>query len=86
MPCRAYLALCALSLAFGCMVGLVVANRLLLALDDAQGRSRRGATDVLRQETQWPMTGGPQRDDFQHRGNIEYPNDGGATAYISERN
>ena len=72
-PCRAYLALCALSLAFGCMVGLVLANRLLLALDDAQGRSRR----AISQEMQ--LT-------YLARGNIEYPNDGGATAYISERN
>ena len=72
-PCRAYLALCALSLAFGCMLGLVVANRLLLALDDAQGRSRR----AISQEMQ--LT-------YLARGNIEYPNDGGATAYISERN
>ena len=70
-PCRAYLALCALSLAFGCMVGLVVANRLLLALDDAQGRS----SDTL-------MTGGPPDIyDFEHLA----PN-GGTMAYISERN
>ena len=39
-PCRAYLTACALGLAFGALIGLMVANRILMALDDAHGAAR----------------------------------------------
>lgn len=39
---RCYLTLCAMGLAFGALVCLVVANRMLMALDDAHSRARAG--------------------------------------------
>ena len=37
-PCRLYLTLCALSLAAGALIGLALANRVLMALEDARRR------------------------------------------------
>ncbi|HLE81377.1 MAG TPA: hypothetical protein VJA25_08800 [Dehalococcoidia bacterium] len=71
--CRAYWTCIGLLVAFNAMVWLTIANEVLRRADGPQGRSRR----AISQEMQ--LT-------YLARGNIEYPNDGGATAYISERN
>ena len=39
IPCRLYLTLCALSLAAGCLIGLALANRVLMALEDARSKA-----------------------------------------------
>ena len=39
--CRFYLTLCGLSLAFGALLGLVIANRLLLAADGLYAPARK---------------------------------------------
>ena len=40
MTLRLYWALCGLSLAFGAMLGLMIANRMLMALEDERSASR----------------------------------------------
>src|SRR3990167_2204063 len=64
-PCRLYLTACALSFAFGCMLGLMIANRWLEALQNEQGAPREAlgrhkeyefpqdATLRARSNTQW---------------------------------
>ena len=72
--CRAYWTLCGLSLAFGCLVGLVIANRLLLAADGLYGPARSTREEERRQaltnETNWLL-----RDSVRHPV-IEYVADG----------
>jgi len=74
---RCYLTLYGLSLALGCLIGLVLANRLLMALDDERGVSRKALEEerrtTLRDETAWLI-----RDSVQHPV-IEYVADGGAS-------
>jgi len=45
MMCRNLWTLWALSVAFGCMVGLAVANRILMATEGQQERARRRVED-----------------------------------------
>src|SRR3990167_9499486 len=75
--CRNWLLLSALSLSIGAMLGLVVANRLLMALDDERAASRKALEEerriALREETAWLL-----RDSVQHPV-IEYVADGGAS-------
>ena len=69
--CRAYWTCIGLLVAFNAMVWLAIANEVLRRADGPQDRSRISREMHLT---------------YLARGNIEYPNDGGATAYISERN
>ena len=56
IPCRVYLTFWALSLAFGALVTLAVANRLLLAIEDAQVAARqRAVTRVARVTAEVPV-------------------------------
>ena len=59
------------------MLGLVIANRLLMALDDERAASRKALEEerriALRDETAWLL-----RDSVQHPV-IEYVADGGAS-------
>ena len=53
-PCRAYWTLVALSVAFGALVTLALANRLLSALDAQREDERRALTRVTSDmETAW---------------------------------
>ena len=52
-PCRTILAMYALSLAFGCMLGLVIANRMLMALDDEHSRARKALSRDMKAESDW---------------------------------
>ena len=56
--CRLYLTLCGLSLAFGCLIGLVVANRLLLAADGLYAAPRK-ACDPGHSEMRWFLASAP---------------------------
>ena len=58
---RCYLTLCAMGLAFGCLVGLVIANRLLLAADGLYGPARSTREEerrkALKAEEAWLIRG-----------------------------
>jgi len=75
--CRNLWTLWALSVAFGCLVGLAVANRILLALDAQQEAARRRTEEDVTRETAWLVADSA-------RNGIVFERDGGA--YVAERN
>ena len=82
-PCRTLLTMYALSLAFGCMLGLVIANRMLMALDEERENRRQARAEKRMSrdmETGWLL----QDTHLTARGNqdmatIEFVADGGET-------
>ena len=71
-PCRTLLTMYALSLAFGCMLGLVIANRILMALDDERRRAREAMPRDI--ETDWLVA-----DTAEHP--LVFERDGGETVW-----
>ena len=74
-PCRAYWTLVALSVAFGALVTLALANRLLSALDAQREDERRGVTRVTRpsdMETAWLIRDSAEKGYVFERGAAEW--------------
>ena len=75
--CRNLIALYAVSLAVSCLVGLAVANRILMAVDVQQEAARRRVREDVTREAAWLVADSAQR-------GLVFERDGGA--YVAERN
>ena len=67
-PCRLALALFFFPLAFGCLLGVAIANSVLVALED---RERERREDAVTRETAWPCPDTPNS-------GLTVPGDGGS--------